>query len=179
MIYRRGDTQVTSRHKVLLLALSVSLLVVAGFSINVVRADWFYFKAEKAMAIFNARHEHRQLTQLDSQNVPYLDQAEVYILSALSIWGSNSAYLSLYAQVVVWRGYIESDPAVRKRRYQAAIELLKDSLRSRPSHAETWGRLAEYKVLAGQRDLEMHQAREKAFELGGANVNLVNRMMKL
>lgn len=173
----KTNAQIGFPEKLLLLAISGVLLVSAWFGVSVFRADWAFFRAEKAMAVFKAHMELEP--QSLSEATPYLNVAEENIVSAISIWSTNSAYLSLYAQVIVWRGYQVSDPQEKLGHYRQALDLLRESLQLRPTHAETWARLAEYKMLALQRDSEMYQAREKALELGGANVELVNRMMKL
>lgn len=108
--------------------------------------------------------------------------AEDAITFALSWWPRNPEYLNLAAQIQGWKGYTESverkEPALAVGYYLDAIGLLQQSLLLRPAHAETWALLAEYKALAGQRDAQWHQAREKALKLGGADIDLVERMLK-
>lgn len=156
-------------------SLAVCLLAATPFAWRVVRSDLAYFRAEKAVAHWGTR-----VTRPDPEVVA---RAETAIAEALALWPDHPDYLSLAAQISAWRGFLQAqeqqNPALAQEGYGQAVTLLRKSLRLRPAHAESWGLLAEYKTLMGERDQEWHLAREKALELGGSDIGLVNRMMGL
>jgi tetratricopeptide (TPR) repeat protein len=161
----------SSFRKILCFAGALCLIAVAWQSYAVFKADGFYFKAEKALVIYKRQGEHRDQI--------YLQAADRNVKMALQIWPDNPDYLVLAAQIAVWQRYVSNAPARDREGYDEAIDMLRQALRQRPSHAKTWGMLAEYKAKAGERDQEMFLAREKALELGGADQRLVKRMLRL
>lgn len=174
-----NNTVVTYYQRACLLVLALLLCAAAVWGLTVIRADWSYFKADKAMAVFKARVDRKGVADLKAGDLFYLESAQANIMSAISLWPANSDYLFLYSQVVVWQGYLKTDLDQQKAYYRHAAQLAIGGLHRKPSYAEGWAKLAEYKALAGERDVEMHEAREKALALGGANVALISRMMRL
>lgn len=161
--------------KLVVAGVMVGLLYTVQFAVNIAEADLAFFRAEKSFALFRADR--------NKQDSKYLKSARKAIDIALNHWRDDPRYLSLAAQIHVWEGYLQAaetnSPEIEIRHYSEATELLREALRLAPAHAKTWALLAEYKARAGQKDQEWHNAREKALELGGGDIQLVNRMLAL
>ena len=152
---------------------AVLLLVAALFAVRVGLADLDHFRAKKLASGWDA-----------SKAPPSPDEvlrAEAAIEASLRHWRADPDALTLAAQIHGWKGYVlaGNDPESLSDHYGQALAMLREALRLRPAHASTWALLAEYKTLLGERDDEWHLARERALELGGADIRLVLRMTRL
>ena len=149
------------------------LVVVALFSARVGLANLALFNAKKIASGWDA-----------IEAPPAQDdilRAESAINASLGYWRADPDALTLAAQIRGWKNYTLAgeDAAALHPYYREAIEMLREALRLRPAHATTWALLAEYKTLVGERDDEWHLAKERALELGGADIRLVLRMTRL
>ena len=152
-------------------------LLVAGivFAVKVGISNLAYFQATKLAAGWGGKQGNPSPRTLDA--------AERAINTALHLWYNNPDYLDLAAQIEGWKGYMaamdEGEGAIARPHYQNSVAFLRRSLELRPAHAETWALLAEYKTRLNERDREWFVAKEKALELGGVKIEIVERMMRL
>jgi hypothetical protein len=156
-----------------IVAAGALLLLAALFAVRVGLADLDHFRAKKLASGWNA-----------GEAPPSPDdvlRAEAAIQASLRHWRADPDALTLAAQIRGWKGYAlaGNDPDALNGHYREALAMLREALRLRPAHASTWALVAEYKTLVGERDDEWHLARERALELGGADIRLVLRMTRL